>query len=96
MTLTSLVDPPLERTTRSQSLWPSRASWPEIGGLVAFPTQFPGTGLAGDLVVLHEGQFLVANADDDPDFTGGSAAGEDNEIAEFIAMEGILVGGDFG
>ena len=73
-----------------------RASWPEIGGLVAFPTKILGTSLAGNAVVLQSGQFLVANVDDGPDFAGGSAPGEDNEVSESIAVKGVLARGDFG
>ena len=38
----------------------------------------------------------MANVDDDLDFAGGSAAGEDDEVVESIAVEGVLDGGDFG
>ena len=67
-----------------------------IGGLVALPAQFLRTGLAGDAVVVDDGEFLAADADDDADFIGGSAAGEDDEVVEFVAGEGVLAGGDFG
>ena len=61
-----------------------------------FPAHFLGTGLTYNAVVVHDGDFLVANADDDPDFVGGSATGEDDEVVEFVPGEGVLAGGDFG
>ena len=51
-----------------------------VGGLVPFASQFFGTCLAGDAVVVDDGEFLAANADDDSNFVCRTPTAEDNEV----------------